>query len=125
MAGAQSLSIDKTQGASHLGARPAGTFGVYAKTCPPHDRPASGVQRWRGHAYELLDPAIEALSMEERMTLCNMRLRVAPVAGYVNPDATTCAYLQRQAEVRGRRTGRRFGGLGGKACQRAEPTFDD
>ena len=33
-----------------------------------------------GHAYEFAGPAIEALSMEERMTLCNMAIEVEPAA---------------------------------------------
>jgi 3-isopropylmalate/(R)-2-methylmalate dehydratase large subunit len=37
---------------------------------------------------------IEALSMEERMTVCNMSIEGGARCGYVNPDATTFAYLR-------------------------------
>jgi 3-isopropylmalate dehydratase small subunit len=47
-----------------------------------------------GYAYEFGGPAIEALSMEERMTLCNMAIEGGARCGYVNPDAVTYAYLQ-------------------------------
>jgi 3-isopropylmalate/(R)-2-methylmalate dehydratase large subunit len=47
-----------------------------------------------GHAYEFAGSTIEALSMEERMTLCNMAIEGGARVGYCNPDATTFAYLQ-------------------------------
>jgi 3-isopropylmalate/(R)-2-methylmalate dehydratase large subunit len=47
-----------------------------------------------GHAYEFAGPAIDALSMEERMTLCNMAIEGGARVGYCNPDATTFAYLK-------------------------------
>ncbi len=53
-----------------------------------------GVKGGVGYAYEFAGPAIEALSMEERMTLCNMAIEGGARCGYVNPDATTFAYLQ-------------------------------
>ena len=34
------------------------------------------------------------MSMDERMTLCNMSIEGGARAGYVNPDATTFAYLK-------------------------------
>jgi 3-isopropylmalate/(R)-2-methylmalate dehydratase large subunit len=46
-----------------------------------------------GYAYEFAGPAIAALSMEERMTLCNMAIEGGARCGYVNPDTTTFAYL--------------------------------
>lgn len=47
-----------------------------------------------GHVIEYAGPAIEALSMEGRMTLCNMTIEAGARAGLVAPDETTFAYLQ-------------------------------
>jgi 3-isopropylmalate/(R)-2-methylmalate dehydratase large subunit len=47
-----------------------------------------------GYAYEFAGSTVDAFSMEERMTLCNMAVEGGAVCGYVNPDATTVAYLR-------------------------------
>ncbi|MEL5849110.1 MAG: 3-isopropylmalate dehydratase large subunit [Candidatus Igneacidithiobacillus chanchocoensis] len=47
-----------------------------------------------GHAIEFAGPAIEALSIEGRMTLCNMAIEAGARSGMVAPDAQTFAYLQ-------------------------------
>jgi 3-isopropylmalate/(R)-2-methylmalate dehydratase large subunit len=52
-----------------------------------------GVSGGAGFAYEYGGEAVEAMSMDERMTLCNMSIEGAARAGYVNPDETTFAYL--------------------------------
>ena len=52
---------------------------------------ASGGQ---GYVLEYAGPAIEALSMEGRMTICNMSIEAGARAGYVAPDDTTFAYLE-------------------------------
>ena len=67
--------------------------GVYAKDLVLHIIRTLGVKGGVGYAYEFAGPAIEALSMEERMTLCNMAIEGGARCGYVNPDATTFAYL--------------------------------
>ncbi len=46
-----------------------------------------------GHILEYRGPAIRALSMEGRMTLCNMSIEAGARAGMVAPDAITEAYL--------------------------------
>jgi 3-isopropylmalate/(R)-2-methylmalate dehydratase large subunit len=46
-----------------------------------------------GHVIEYAGEAIAALSMEERMTLCNMTIEAGARAGLVAPDETTFAYL--------------------------------
>ncbi|MBX9992162.1 3-isopropylmalate dehydratase large subunit [Phreatobacter oligotrophus] len=46
-----------------------------------------------GHAIEYAGSAIRALSMEGRMTLCNMSIEAGGRCGMVAPDATTVAYL--------------------------------
>ncbi len=47
-----------------------------------------------GHAIEFAGEAVEALSMEGRMTLCNMAIEVGAKAGIVAPDETTFAYVK-------------------------------
>jgi 3-isopropylmalate/(R)-2-methylmalate dehydratase large subunit len=47
-----------------------------------------------GHVLEYTGPAIRALSMEARMTLCNMSIEAGARAGMVAPDETTFAYLK-------------------------------
>jgi 3-isopropylmalate/(R)-2-methylmalate dehydratase large subunit len=46
-----------------------------------------------GHVIEYAGSAITALSMEERMTLCNMTIEAGARAGLVAPDEKTFAYL--------------------------------
>jgi 3-isopropylmalate/(R)-2-methylmalate dehydratase large subunit len=53
-----------------------------------------GVNGGTGHVIEYCGPAIEALSMDERMTLCNMSIEAGARAGMVAPDDTTFAYLE-------------------------------
>ena len=53
-----------------------------------------GVKGGVGYAYEYGGPAIEAMTMEERMSLCNMSIEGGARAGYVNPDRTTFDYLK-------------------------------
>lgn len=47
-----------------------------------------------GYVIEYTGEAVEALSMEERMTLCNMSIEAGARAGMVAPDAKTIAYLE-------------------------------
>jgi 3-isopropylmalate/(R)-2-methylmalate dehydratase large subunit len=47
-----------------------------------------------GHVIEYCGPAIEALSMEGRMTVCNMSIEAGARAGMVAPDEKTYAYLK-------------------------------
>jgi 3-isopropylmalate/(R)-2-methylmalate dehydratase large subunit len=47
-----------------------------------------------GHVLEYTGPAIRALSMEERMTVCNMSIEAGARAGMTAPDETTYAYLK-------------------------------
>ena len=52
---------------------------------------ADGAQ---GHAVEFAGSAVRALSMEGRLTLCNMSIEAGGRCGMVAPDATTFAYLK-------------------------------
>jgi len=48
----------------------------------------------QGYVLEYRGPAIEALSMEARMTICNMSIEAGARVGMVAPDETTFAYLE-------------------------------
>jgi 3-isopropylmalate/(R)-2-methylmalate dehydratase large subunit len=52
-----------------------------------------GVAGGRGHVLEYTGSAIRALSMEERMTVCNMSIEAGARAGMIAPDETTYEYL--------------------------------
>jgi 3-isopropylmalate/(R)-2-methylmalate dehydratase large subunit len=56
-----------------------------------------GADGARGHALEFAGSAIAALSMEGRMTLCNMSIEAGGRCGIVAPDAVTFAYLKTPA----------------------------
>jgi 3-isopropylmalate/(R)-2-methylmalate dehydratase large subunit len=52
-----------------------------------------GVGGGTGHVFEYTGEAIRSLSMEQRMTLCNMTIEAGARAGMVAPDETTFEYL--------------------------------
>jgi 3-isopropylmalate/(R)-2-methylmalate dehydratase large subunit len=52
-----------------------------------------------GHVVEYRGAAIEALSMEGRMTICNMSIEAGARAGVVAPDETTFAYVKGRAHA--------------------------
>ncbi|MET0151962.1 MAG: 3-isopropylmalate dehydratase large subunit [Candidatus Binatia bacterium] len=68
--------------------------GVYAKDVILHVIRTLGVNGGVGYAYEYGGSTIEAMSMEERMTICNMSIEGGARCGYVNPDETTFAFLK-------------------------------
>src|SRR5216117_712528 len=47
-----------------------------------------------GHAIEYAGSTMRAMSMDERMTVCNMSIEAGARAGMVAPDETTFAYLE-------------------------------
>ncbi|MFD3355322.1 3-isopropylmalate dehydratase large subunit [Streptomyces fradiae] len=53
-----------------------------------------GTTAGQGHVVEYRGEAIAALSMEARMTLCNMTVEMGSAAGIIAPDETTFAYLR-------------------------------
>ncbi|MGJ3254260.1 MAG: 3-isopropylmalate dehydratase large subunit [Elainellaceae cyanobacterium] len=67
--------------------------GVYAKDVILHIIRKLGVKGGVGYAYEYAGTTFEQMSMEERMTVCNMSIEGGARCGYVNPDETTFAYL--------------------------------
>jgi len=53
-----------------------------------------GIAGGNGHVFEYTGGAIRALSMEARMTICNMSIEAGARAGMVAPDEITFAYLE-------------------------------
>ncbi len=53
-----------------------------------------GVGGGTGHVFEYRGEAIRALSMEQRMTICNMSIEGGARAGLIAPDETTFAYIK-------------------------------
>jgi 3-isopropylmalate/(R)-2-methylmalate dehydratase large subunit len=68
--------------------------GVYAKDVILHIIRTLGVNGGIGYAYEYAGEVFDRMTMEERMTVCNMSIEGGARCGYVNPDATTFAYLE-------------------------------
>ena len=73
--------------------------GVFAKDVILHIIRTLGVQGGVGFAYEYGGAVIDRLSMEERMTVCNMSIEGGARCGYVNPDDTTFTYLRGRESV--------------------------
>jgi 3-isopropylmalate/(R)-2-methylmalate dehydratase large subunit len=82
------LKVRRIEVSGKLGA------GVYAKDVILHIIRTLGVNGGTGYAYEYAGDTIERMSMEERMTICNMSIEGGARVGYVNPDAKTFAYLE-------------------------------
>jgi 3-isopropylmalate/(R)-2-methylmalate dehydratase large subunit len=84
--------------------------GVFAKDVILEIIRRLGVNGGAGFAYEYAGTVVDRMTMDERMTLCNMSIEGGARVGYVNPDETTFAYLR----------GRRFAPQGAafdRACE--------
>ena len=68
--------------------------GVYAKDVILYIIRKLGVGGGKGFAYEYSGAVIDKMSMEERMTVCNMSIEGGALVGYVNPDETTFEFLK-------------------------------
>src|SRR6201998_1858836 len=68
-------------------------FGVTAKDLILYTIGQMGVDGATGYVVEYAGPAIEALSMEGRMTVCNMTIEGGGCAGMIPPDETTFSYV--------------------------------
>ncbi|WP_263419406.1 3-isopropylmalate dehydratase large subunit [Terriglobus albidus] len=68
-------------------------YGVTAKDIILHIIGIIGTDGATGYAVEYAGSAIRALSMEGRMTVCNMSIEAGARAGMIAPDETTFAYL--------------------------------
>ncbi len=73
--------------------------GVTAKDVTLHIIRTLGVNGGVGYAYEYAGSAIAAMTMEERMTVCNMSIEGGARCGYINPDATTFEFLRGKERV--------------------------
>ncbi|MCI1880818.1 MAG: 3-isopropylmalate dehydratase large subunit [Sporolactobacillus sp.] len=69
-------------------------FGVGAKDLILAIIAKFGIAVGTGHIVEYTGAAIRQLSMEERMTVCNMSIEAGARAGLISPDQTTVDYLQ-------------------------------
>ncbi len=68
--------------------------GVFAKDAILKLISIIGVGGANGHVIEYTGPAMREMSMEERMTVCNMSIECGARAGLVGPDETTYKYLK-------------------------------
>jgi 3-isopropylmalate/(R)-2-methylmalate dehydratase large subunit len=68
--------------------------GVYAKDVILTIIRRLSVQGGVGFAYEYGGAVVDRMSIDERMTVCNMSIEGGARVGYVNPDETTFAYLR-------------------------------
>jgi 3-isopropylmalate/(R)-2-methylmalate dehydratase large subunit len=68
--------------------------GVYAKDVILHIIGKLGVNGGVGYAYEYAGDVVERMTMDERMTVCNMSIEGGARCGYINPDDTTYRYLE-------------------------------
>ncbi|TFH03772.1 MAG: 3-isopropylmalate dehydratase large subunit, partial [Spirochaetales bacterium] len=68
--------------------------GVYAKDIILRIIADLGVNGGIGYAYEFAGSTIESLSMEGRMTICNMSIEGGARVGYINPDQVTFDYIK-------------------------------
>ena len=73
--------------------------GVFAKDVILYIIRRLGVNGGVGFAYEYAGSTFDAMSMEERMTVCNMSIEGGARCGYVNPDETTVEYLRGRPAV--------------------------
>ena len=88
----QCLSIDPLK-VRRIAVTGALGSGVYAKDVILEIIARLGVRGGVGYAYEYAGAAVERMSMEERMTMCNMSIEGGARIGYVNPDETTFEYM--------------------------------
>lgn len=68
--------------------------GVYAKDVALAYINKLGVNGGVGYAYEFAGEIVDNMSMEERMTLCNMSIEGGARCGYVNPDQKTFDFIK-------------------------------
>src|SRR4029078_8609175 len=99
--------------------------GVYAKDVILTIIRRLGGQGGVGYAYEYGGTTVDAMSIDERMTICNMSIEGGARVGYVNPDETTFAYMRgRQFAPQGDAFERAAAWCRSLACDRA-PRYDD
>jgi 3-isopropylmalate/(R)-2-methylmalate dehydratase large subunit len=72
-------------------------FGITAKDVVLKIIATCGVNIGRGYAIEYAGPIAEALSIEGRLTLCNMAIEMGARSGFVAPDEKTIKWLEGRA----------------------------
>jgi 3-isopropylmalate/(R)-2-methylmalate dehydratase large subunit len=92
----QTLAMDKLR-VRRINVTGSLTVGVYPKDVILSIIRKLGVGGGKGYAYEYGGPVIGQMSMEGRMTVCNMSIEGGALVGYVNPDATTFEFLRGRA----------------------------
>lgn len=75
--------------------------GVYAKDAILKLIGVIGVGGANGHVIEYVGEAVRGMSMEERMTVCNMSIECGARAGLVAPDEVTFSYLKGRPQAPG------------------------
>jgi 3-isopropylmalate/(R)-2-methylmalate dehydratase large subunit len=90
---AQSLALDRPR-VRRIDVNGRLAPGVYAKDVILTIIRTLGVEGGVGYAYEYGGTTIDAMTIDERMTICNMSIEGGARVGYVNPDETTFAFLQ-------------------------------
>jgi 3-isopropylmalate/(R)-2-methylmalate dehydratase large subunit len=73
--------------------------GVYAKDVILAVIRQLGVKGGIGYAYEFAGDAVARMTMEERLTVCNMAIEGGARVGYINPDQTTVEFLRGRPRV--------------------------
>ena len=68
--------------------------GVYAKDIILHLIKTYGIALGNGYAFEFFGDTIKNLSMEERMTICNMAIEAGGKSGIIAPDEITFEYIK-------------------------------
>ncbi|NJM65173.1 MAG: 3-isopropylmalate dehydratase large subunit [Acaryochloris sp. RU_4_1] len=99
--------------------------GVYAKDVILHIIRTLGVNGGVGYAYEFAGTTFTQMSMEERMTVCNMAIEGGARCGYVNPDAITFAYLQDREGVPQGANWEKAVSWWQSLCSEADAVYDD
>jgi len=94
----QTLALDRLK-VRRIHIRGRLSEGVYAKDVILSIIRRLGVGGGKGYAYEYAGPVIDRMTMEGRMTVCNMSIEGGALVGYVNPDETTFEFLKGRAVV--------------------------
>lgn len=89
----QTLALDKLK-VRRISVNGRLSPGVYAKDVILSIIRHLGVGGGKGYVYEYGGAVLDAMTMEERLTVCNMSIEGGALVGYVNPDQTTIDYLR-------------------------------
>ncbi|MBM2810163.1 MAG: leuC [Chloroflexi bacterium] len=89
----QTLALDKLK-VRRINVNGRLSEGVYAKDVILTIIERLGVGGGKGFAYEYGGSALDAMTMDERLTVCNMSIEGGALVGYVNPDETTFEYVR-------------------------------